>query len=476
MRKRSLIVILIGFCLPLKAQQAERYFQQIRNNPAKLTAFFSQMPKGGDLHHHYSGSVYAESYIKWVVERDYFINKKTLKIAAVIPGQDTMWKNFSELSKSKQLDSIKAALMQKWSVNDYNGVSYPSDRLFFETFGNFSLAAKLNADSGLMEIKGRAKAEHVSYIETMFSSVGNTVNTADIAQVFNPQLEELQSAKKAAATQTLFADLYTKLTDRQIISFADQFCTNIARRHKELRLDDSTFTMRYQATVSRIVPPTDVFKALILAFEAATRSRLIVGVNIVAPENNEVSMRDYWLHMQMFHFFHNKYPKVRIAMHAGELCLGMVRPEELTWHIGAAVYDAGASRIGHGVDMPYEKNCYNLMRYMHQKQIAVEINLSSNEFILKVKGDRHPVTLYKEFGVPIVICTDDAGVLRSSLTEQYVLLAGRYPEFSYNDIKHIVYNSIAYSFIEEPSIRKELKVNLDRDFARFEKGIPAVSK
>jgi len=476
MQKTSLSIIFICFYLQIKAQQTERYFQQIRNNPAKLTAFFSQMPKGADLHHHYSGSVYAESYIKWVIERDYFINRKTLKIAAAISSQDTMWKSFSQLSKSKQLDSIKAALMQKWSVTDYNGVSYPSDRLFFETFGNFSLAAKLNADSGLMEIKDRAKVEHVSYIETMFSSVGDTVNTADIAQVFNPQLEELQSAKKAAATQTLFADLYTKLIDRQIIAFADQFCTNIARRHKELGLDESSFTMRYQATVSRIVLPTDVFKALILAFEAADRSTLIVGVNILAPENNEVSMRDYWLHMQMFRFFHNKYPKVKIAMHAGELCLGMVRPEELTWHIGAAVYDAGASRIGHGVDIPYEKNCYNLMHYMHQKRIAVEINLSSNEFILKIKGDRHPVTLYKEFGVPIVICTDDAGVLRSSLTEQYVLLASRYPAFSYNDIKHIVYNSIDYSFIEEQSVRKKLKDNLDRDFARFEKMISATPK
>jgi hypothetical protein len=32
---------------------------KIRNNEAALTAF-SQMPKGGDLHHHFSGSVYAE--------------------------------------------------------------------------------------------------------------------------------------------------------------------------------------------------------------------------------------------------------------------------------------------------------------------------------------------------------------------------------------------------------------------------------
>ncbi|MDR1250041.1 MAG: hypothetical protein LBK63_12150, partial [Treponema sp.] len=31
----------------------------IRNNRAKLQYFFTQMPKGGDLHNHLTGSVYA---------------------------------------------------------------------------------------------------------------------------------------------------------------------------------------------------------------------------------------------------------------------------------------------------------------------------------------------------------------------------------------------------------------------------------
>ncbi|WP_259067932.1 hypothetical protein HDF24_18420 [Mucilaginibacter sp. X4EP1] len=104
------------------AQQMDRYFQRIRNNPAKLTAFFIQMPKGGDLHHHYSGSVYAESYIKWVVERNYFINTKTLEVAEKAPNADPAWKSFSELIKCKQLDSIKYALLIEWSIKDYKSV------------------------------------------------------------------------------------------------------------------------------------------------------------------------------------------------------------------------------------------------------------------------------------------------------------------------------------------------------------------
>lgn len=78
-------------------------------------------------------------------------------------------------------------------------------------------------------------------------------------------------------------------------------------------------------------------------------------------------------------------------------------------------------------------------------------------------------TLYREFGVPIVISTDDAGILRTNMTEQYVLLAKRYKDISYADIKQFVYNSINFSFIKEESVKKELLRNLDSRFKIFEK-------
>src|SRR5262249_13618107 len=155
---------------------------------------------------------------------------------------------------------------------------------------------------------------------------------------------------------------------------AASFNDDLMAMHKRLHMDDSVFTMRYQNYVVRTIPPVDVFKNLVLCFESANTSPLVVGVNIVAPEDNEISMRDYWLHMLMFRFCHKNFPDVKYSMHAGELTLGLVKPEELTWHINAAVRTAGADRIGHGVDMAYEKNCYGLLQYMASKDIAIEIN------------------------------------------------------------------------------------------------------
>ncbi len=327
-----------------------------------------------------------------------------------------------------------------------------------------------------MELKRRAVKENVSYIETMFTSI-HCDNIKIMDTSFNRQLEDAQRSGSEAEATKLLDKIYKLVQDKNVKACAAAYNADVIEKlHYGLHIDDSLFTMRYQNYVVRVVPPVDIFKNLILAFESANTCPLVVGVNIVAPEDNEISMRDYWLHMQMFKYCHEKYPNVKYSMHAGELVLGMVKPEELTWHINAAVRTAGANRIGHGVDMAHEYKSYELLQYMAVHKVPIEINLYSNEFILKVKEDQHPITLYKEFGVPIVICSDDAGVLRSNLTDQFVLLAKRYKNVSYRDIKQFVFNSIDYSFIKEDAVKEKLKLQLKARFSTFEKEVLATHK
>src|SRR5262245_43305189 len=46
-----------------------QYFDSIRKSPPQMLAFLRLMPKGGDLHNHLSGAIYAESYIQWAAEK-----------------------------------------------------------------------------------------------------------------------------------------------------------------------------------------------------------------------------------------------------------------------------------------------------------------------------------------------------------------------------------------------------------------------
>ena len=459
------------FATTIYSQSTNEYFEKIRDNEVALTAFFSQMPKGGDLHHHYSGSIYAEPILERAILDDFYLNIETMDVLKIKQSTGS-WEKFSTLKNNGTLDFYKQKIMQKWSVKDYNYVDYPSDKLFFESFMKFEPAIQGNFGQGLLELKNRAIAENVSYIETQLSTIPTAINTDDLAQ-FNSRLRKLALAKDEKAILKSLDSIYNSLLKKNAAADAKNFNTNFVNKlHKELKIDDTRFTMRYQNFVLRFMEPVDLFKNLVIAFISADGSPLMAGVNIVSPEDGETSMRDYWLHMLMFKYCHTKYPNVKYTMHAGELTLGLVQPEELTWHISAAVYTAGANRIGHGVDVAYEKDSYNLLRYMAKKSIPIEINLVSNEFILKVKDSRHPLTLYKEFGVPIVISTDDAGILRTNMTEQYVLLANRYKDISYTDIKQFVYNSINYSFIKEEAVKKQLLSDLELRFKTFESKFP----
>lgn len=453
------------------AQPVVKYFESIRNNEAALTAFFSQMPKGGDLHHHYSGAVYAEPLLQRAIAENFYLNTSTMKVSPNKPDTGS-WEQFSALQQRGELARYKEKIMQKWSAKDYNNVDYPSDKLFFESFDKFGAALDGHFTEGLLEIKSRAIKEHLSYIETQLTTIPSSINTSELNR-FNVQLRIAEVQKNETAVMTILDSIRNYLIQKNIAADAAAFNTNfVANIHNRLKIDEAHFTMRYQNFVLRFMEPVDLFKNCMLAFISADSSPLINGVNIVSAEDGETSLKDYWLHMMMYKYCHARYPKVKYAMHAGELTLGLVQPEDLTWHIRGAVYIAKASRIGHGVDIAYEDSCYDLLRYMATNHIAIEINLASNEFILKVKENRHPVTLYKQFGVPIVICTDDAGILRTNMTEQYVLLAKSYPEFSYADIKQIVYNSIEYSFIKDASVKQQMLKDLEERFNLFEAKFP----
>jgi adenosine deaminase len=461
-----LIVCQISF-----AQSASQYLDKIRDNEVELTAFFSQMPKGGDLHHHYSGSIYAEPLLQYAISENLYLNTQTLQVNKTKPTEG-LWESFSALKDNGTLAEYKQNIMQKWSTKDYNYVDYPSDKQFFESFGKFQTAVSGTFKQGLLELKNRAIKENVSYIETQLSTIPCEMNTDDLTK-YNLRLRKLMTANNEKAVFQSLDSIYNQLIAKEASKYATDFNNNFVNKlHSELKIDDDQFTMRYQNFVLRFMEPVDLFKNLVIAFISADNSALMAGVNIVSPEDGETSMKDYQLHMLMFKYCHSKFPNVKYSMHAGELTLGLVQPEELTWHINSAVYIAGANRIGHGVDLAYEKQSYDLLRYMEKKKIAIEINLVSNEFILKVKENRHPFLLYKQFGVPIVISTDDAGILRTNMIEQYVLLAKRYKTVSYADIKQYVYNSINYSFIKENAVKKQLIKDLDTRFKIFEASLP----
>jgi hypothetical protein len=443
----------------------------IRGNKAKLQYFFSQMPKGGDLHNHLSGSVYAETYFTIAVNEGMYLDPQTYRLYR--QGDSGIPPQAIQLSPDMpNLHSIRVRCIDRWSVRNYGVYSetLPPDEFFFGTFGIFSGAnsSTENSVTLLKELRERAAHENVSYLEIMLTSPAVSASVSGDAAL-NERLKAGIRAGAGDAFQSLLDEIWDAWEiNADIQRDLDKYVNLIDEVHNAAADAGPGVLSRYQTYCSRNSEPLYVFAQLYIGFKACAQSPLLVGVNIVSAENGETSLRDYRGHMEMFRHLKAKFPAVKTSMHAGELRLGLTPPEDLNFHIADAIFRAGADRIGHGVDIAFETDAGRTLVYMADQKIAVEINLTSNEFILGVQGGEHPLMLYYDHGVPIVLSTDDPGILRSDLSDQYALAAQRYGELGYRDFRQFAYNSIIYSFLPDAE-KDSLTADLDSRFLEFER-------
>jgi adenosine deaminase len=425
---------------------------------AELAMFFNNMPKGADLHHHYSGSIYAEQYLEWVDKLGYCVDKTTWSVQT---DKAADRKNCATVAELEKDPLAYRSVLHKWSTMDfYNHTEQQlaPDLAFFTTFLRFDGVASSNGNDGQKRLKQRAIAENVSYIETVFEIAPITFDAE-----FDGKLSD------EAAFAAYLAKLEASPAFNQGIADYSAYVDS-----SSAGIDDEHFTMRYQPFVLRFLSPSIVFSQMAAGFKIASQNPKVVSVNIVGAEHYPVSMRDYKLHMRMYKFLSARYPGVKLALHAGELALGQVPPEGLKFHIADAIDIAGAKRIGHGMDIAHESQPHVLLKKMREKNIPVEVNLTSNEFILGVKGAAHPVNIYRKYGVPFVLSSDDTGVSRNTLSNEYVLFASRY-KTNYAEVKKLSYDSIRYAFLGDSDKQRLLK-QLDARFARFEADVAASLK
>lgn len=429
----------------------------------------------------------------------------------------------------KDFHVTRMTLIDKWSIRDFQPYKYPlgPDEYFFSLFGTFGPAAVLEyLPDFVHELKVRAKTENLQYIEVMgipptvpkngFISQKNE-NKLKVLKKSIQNLDKL-SRNYNSNPQKIGLDLYTlirmivghyedlykdeksvlhKTVEKYVLDNYDILNENtpqnefLTSRFDTTAVLENEVMMKLQGYASRNSDPLVVLAQLYIVHKAMQVQKdvlkqkrnienapdVIVGCNIVAAENSEKSMQFYRTHMIMFSVLKDWFKKgekdqaiyPNTSLHAGELTMGLIRPEHLTYHVTDAVKIAGAKRIGHGVDIVFEHNSAELLEEMKKKNIAVEINLTSNEFILGVRDDAHPFRLYKDSGVPVVISTDDPGILRTSITEEFTHAVYRYG-LTYAELKEIVSNSITYSFLndeDKENVRKMYNAKLSVFEAKY---------
>ncbi|WP_213806119.1 adenosine deaminase [Granulicella sp. dw_53] len=439
--------------------------------PFPLHAFLANMPKGADLHMHLSGAVYAESFIAEATVDHLCVNQATLSFIKA----ESMTRSSSPqpvcgdgnvpAASAFKDQKLYDALVNSFSMRSFVATPGTSGHdQFFATFARFGSIDKSHVPEWLDEVATRSAAQNGQYLEIMQTpSFGAAAKLGyQLGWPEGPKATGNSIATPRDATRAELAHL------RDQLLAASDFRTNITEAAKELddalaartRLEHCgeanavaacSVQIRFIGQVLRAFPPQQVFAQTLLYFELASIDPNVVGINFVQPEDAYMSMSEYHRQMLMLDYLHAAYPKVHISLHAGELAPGLVPPDGLSFHIREAVDLGHAERIGHGVDVMYEKDPTALLKELADRHIMVEINLTSNDGILGISGKNHPLPNYRAAHVPVALSTDDEGVSRGNITQEYTRAALEF-NLTYTDLKNMARTSVEHSFLAGPSL------------------------
>jgi adenosine deaminase len=419
------------------------YFDQIQKKPTQLYQFLKEMPKGGELHYHLAGGPSPEAMLSLVTSNDYCLNKQTFAVST----SNTDCTGIA-IKNIQQQSSLYEKIVKSWSMKEFIPGKESRHDHFFNGFMKYMPIVFNYRPQLVAHVIKRAAKQHELYLEimdiadnaqsTQFGTLLEKTTTFDDKRALLLSNQEFQ--KNIAATAQNSDQLETQAYEQLHCNKSSKAVAACAVRVKFLY-----YVLREQ-------PLNNFFAQALNAFEAVSRSKgSLVGVNLVQPEDGVISLQDYHQQMQVFNYMHTLYPKVHIALHAGEITPAFVKAKDLKNHIQDALLTGKAQRIGHGVDIIYEDKANKTASYMAQNNLPVEINLTSNLEILGVSGPSHPLNYYLSHQVPVVLSTDDEGILRTNLTQQYVKAAVEH-HLSYYKLKQISRNALTYAFAPGSSI------------------------
>ncbi|MBV1857743.1 MAG: hypothetical protein KUG77_04965 [Nannocystaceae bacterium] len=436
-------------CAAAAQDDAASTLEEIREDEGAVSEFLIAMPLGGDLHHHLSGSVYAETYLGWAAaDGDYCIATSGLGLSLSCgDGNDVP---IPSGRREFYLEVVRA-----WSMLDFvpSGSGSGADH-FFSTFSKFGAISGAQHGRMLADVRRRAAAENLLYIEPMLTS-NSTARSLGQNVWSDLGGGSVTTADYASFHAALLADSGFPSARARLVDDAEN-SENIANAEQDCGTADAApgcaVRTRYQAYISRSGSDSGVFAQMVAAYEAAMVEPRIVGLNLVGPEDGSTAMGNYDDQMDMLGYLGEYYADsspLRLSLHAGEITAASVpNGYELDEadHIRKAVEIAGTRRIGHGVDVMFESDADGLLDLLRERGVLVEICFASNDIILEVSGPNHPVHDYLERGVPVSLATDDQGVARSSLAAEFVRGVID-QDLNYLELKQMVRASLEYSFL-----------------------------
>ncbi|MEN8140894.1 MAG: hypothetical protein ABFR97_06675 [Thermodesulfobacteriota bacterium] len=440
------------FWAPGISSTAQRFELAKRTEP-ELIAFLRRMPKGADLHNHVSGAAFAEFNLAAAAEKGLNYDLR----ANVFTKKPRRKDEIIAVDELIADPTYLAGYLDTFSMRGWHSATSNGHDHFFQTFAHFG--PERSRDDMLVEIIRRNHYQQVHYLELMTHSAPEAINRNLTAALTAFDIDDLEAAYGRLAP--LVNQPATSAAIKTFLDEREQYVQAQLAANTDIRLtgDEPDIVVRYISQLKRLGSLADFFVDAVVAMAAINHDQRVVALNVVAPEDHPRAMENFAAQMAILDFLWQKMGQPNITLHAGELVLRESPVEPMRDRISRSILQGRALRIGHGIAIAWEDNVGELLDYMRDHHVVVEICLSSNAAILGVTGRAHPFMLYRRAGVPLTIATDDEGISRSNLTMEYVQAVQAF-DLDYHDVVTLARNSLEFSFLPGESLF------LDHDYQR----------
>jgi adenosine deaminase CECR1 len=393
-------------------------FEEIRKSvtPQEMYAFFWDMPKGGDIHHHFSLSVRPS---EWYSAAGHYYTRVRISNCPDDEPNPLRFRMASKATWEKMSACLQADFVQL-------------SKLDGETKAAWTSALMIDRPT-----EGRNE-----FFEVIVPRVAELARDPDLILQVLPRMLQRYSREKVMYVESQFNVGSEAVADR------------VRQRLAQPDLRDLGTTIRFQGVVIRFRPDAEQLIEQMYSFLDRNRD-LWVGINMAGREDNTKGHPLRFL--DTYRKMRRKYSGIRISIHGGEV--------DAPGHEVRDTLKLGAERIGHGVNLITDPDTMLLMR---SGRNLVEANLVSNRLLEYAPNlDAHPFIEYLRFGVPVCLNTDDSGVWDSNLTDEY-FLASRHFHLTWSEIVKIGRNSLEFSFAQ-PALKAQLLSRFDDSVQAFEK-------
>ena len=153
-------------------QKTARYLDSIRNQPPLLLAFLHDMPKGGDLHNHLDGAIYAEDLLDFAASDNFCVDRTTSQLLGAPCDSCEHYTPKPAIRCAYDDHILYNQIIDAWSMRNWRPGDESGHDHFFATFDKFGLASHNHVAEAVATVINRAAREHVQYIEFMHTADG----------------------------------------------------------------------------------------------------------------------------------------------------------------------------------------------------------------------------------------------------------------------------------------------------------------